>query len=239
MKKVFLIGAVAAIVATIGCDDVKREPNRNYMPDMGPSRAYETYIERDTSKFTMNQNDWENKDGDVKIFYNNQPVPGTVARGESYVYHLLRDKVGDSSNYVASRATVNPFPMPDSVQMIETERLFLINCAICHGAKLDGNGPLYKDGAGPYPAKPANLSGTDPNYAKMPEGTMFYSMTYGKNLMGSYASQLTPKQRWEIVHYIKSFQAKTNKGAGTPPPVGGANAASSPSAGMAVDTTKQ
>jgi hypothetical protein len=27
----------------------------------------------------------------------------------------------------------------------------------------------------------------------MPEGQMFYSVTYGKNMMGSYASQLEPQ----------------------------------------------
>lgn len=236
MKKAFLIGAVVAMVIAIGCTDVKREPNRVYMPDMAYSRAYETYITRDTSKFTMDQNDWQNGDGETKIFYNNQPVPGTVSRGESYVYHLLKDKGDDTTNYVASRATVNPFPKPDSVNMVETERLYLINCGICHGPKLDGNGPLYKDGAGPYPAKPANLSGSDAKYVSMAEGTMFYSITYGRNLMGSYASQLTPKQRWEIVHYIKSFQAKANSSSATPVPVGGANAASAPSAS---DTTKK
>jgi mono/diheme cytochrome c family protein len=230
MKKIFIIGSMAAaMVATIACTDVKREPNRAYMPDMAYSRAYETYITRDTSKFTMDQNDWDNGKGEVKIFYNNLPVPGTVARGESYIYHIQRDVFGDSTNYVQARSVTNPIPMPDSMRMIEVERLYLINCGICHGPKLDGNGPLYKGGEGPFPAQPANLSGTNPQYNNMTEGTMFYSITYGKNTMGSYASQLTPKQRWEIVHYIKNFQAKTNAGT-TPAPVGGAAAQSSPNA---------
>ena len=43
-------------------------------------------------------------------------------------------------------------------------------------------------------------------YEKMPEGQMFYSVTYGKNLMGSYASQLSRKQRWQIIRYIKLKQ---------------------------------
>ena len=43
--------------------------------------------------------------------------------------------------------------------MIEAERLYLVNCGICHGPKLDGNGPLYKGGDGPFLAKPANLVG--------------------------------------------------------------------------------
>ena len=35
---------------------------------------------------------------------------------------------------------------------------------------------------------------------------MFYSLAYGKNLMGSYASQLSRKQRWMIIAYIKLKQ---------------------------------
>jgi mono/diheme cytochrome c family protein len=89
--------------------------------------------------------------------------------------------------------------------MKEAERLYLINCAICHGAKLDGNGPLYNGGDGPFPAKPATLVG-DAKYEKMPEGEMFFSVTYGKNLMGSYAAQLDSKQRWMVIAYIKSKQ---------------------------------
>ena len=88
----------------------------------------------------------------------------------------------------------------------------MINCGICHGTKLDGNGPLYKGGEGPYPAKPATLVG-DPKYAAMPEGQMFYSVMYGKNLMGSYASQLNRKQRWQIIKYIKLKQAEAKAAA--------------------------
>jgi hypothetical protein len=45
---------------------------------------------------------------------------------------------------------------------------------------------------------------------------MFYSITYGKNAMGSYASQITTRQRWMIIHYIKAQQAaKTATAAAT------------------------
>ena len=87
-----------------------------------------------------------------------------------------------------------------------------MNCAICHGAKLDGNGPLYRGGDGPYPAKPATLVG-DAKYEAMPEGQMYYSVTYGKNKMGSYASQLNTTQRWMVITYIKSQQGKGKAGA--------------------------
>jgi mono/diheme cytochrome c family protein len=162
------------------------------MPDMAYSRAYETYS---TSPVFV--------DGQT----NREPVSGTVKRGDAYPFHIAMDKPGDTANYYASRAVRNPLPVLNADDLKEAERLYLINCGICHGAKLDGNGPLYNGSDGPYPAKPATLVG-DAKYEAMPEGQMYYSTTYGKNLMGSYASQLQPKQRWMVIAYIKSKQAK-------------------------------
>jgi len=178
---------------------VRREPGRVYVPDMTYSRAYETYAVLDSDKFTSDTNELGRK-----IFYDHMPVAGTLARGEEMPFPFTKDAPGDTTDYVASKQVINPLTL-DSVQLKEAERLYLINCAICHGPKLDGNGPLYKDGTGPFAAKPATLKG-DPKYEAMPEGQMFYSVTYGKNLMGSYASQLTRTQRWEIIAYIKSKQ---------------------------------
>jgi mono/diheme cytochrome c family protein len=185
-------GLAALLIAAIGCSDVKRTPGKVYMPDMANSRAYETYSANPVFA------DGRTSQG---------PVAGTVKRGEEYPVHIEMDQTGDTANYYASRALPNPFDSLDADQMKETERLYLINCGICHGAKLDGNGPLWKDGDGPFPAKPAALVG-DAKYESMPDGQMFYSLTYGKNLMGSYASQLTAKQRWQVITYIKSKQGK-------------------------------
>lgn len=185
-------GLAALLIAAIGCSDVKRTPGKVYMPDMAISRAYETYSANPVFA-----------DGRT----NQGPVAGTVKRGDEYPVHIEMDKMGDTANYVGSRSLPNPFDSLGADQMKETERLYLINCGICHGAKLDGNGPLWKDGDGPFPAKPAALVG-DSKYESMPAGQMFYSITYGKNLMGSYASQLSAKQRWEVITYIKSKQGK-------------------------------
>jgi len=185
-------GLAALLIAAIGCSDVKRTPGKVYMPDMASSRAYETYSTNPVFA------DGRTSQG---------PVAGTVKRGDEYPVHIEMDNVGDTANYYASRALPNPFDSLDAVQMKETERLYLINCGICHGAKLDGNGPLWKDGDGPFPAKPAALVG-DAKYESMPSGQMFYSITFGKNLMGGYASQLSAKQRWQVITYIKSKQGK-------------------------------
>ena len=114
--------------------------------------------------------------------------------------------MGDTTNYVASKAVKTPLASLDSETMVEAHRLYLVNCGICHGMNLDGNGPLYKGGEGPFAAKPATLVG-DKKYEAMPEGQMYYSVTYGKNKMGSYASQLDTRQRWMVIAYIKSKQA--------------------------------
>jgi hypothetical protein len=38
------------------------------------------------------------------------------------------------------------------------------------------------------------------------DGKMFHSITYGRNLMGSHASQLTQEERWTIIHYVNTLQ---------------------------------
>jgi len=196
MKKFYIILlSVCGMSAFVACsDEIKRNPNDVYMPDMAYSRAYETYADHSFLK-------------DSGINYTNMPVAGTIARGEEMPFHIAKDKVGDTANYVASKQIKSPVDSMSKSDLVEAERLYLINCGICHGPKLDGNGPLYKGGDGPYPAKPATLVG-DAKIEAMPVGQMFYSVTYGKNLMGSYASQLNRKQRWQVIAYIKQKQAE-------------------------------
>lgn len=190
MKKFLIItGCTAMAVALFSCGE-RRSPGRAYMPDMVYSRAYETYAPAQERL---------NNSGAAGATYTGLPVKGTIARGEMMPYPLKNDSLG----YVQSAAIKNPLD-PASTDMKEAERLYLINCGICHGAKLDGNGPLYNDGKGPFAAAPKNFMGDD--MKTMAEGTMFHSVTYGKGQMGSYASQLNPKQRWMVIAYIKSKQ---------------------------------
>jgi mono/diheme cytochrome c family protein len=189
MKQLLNIAGLVLLAAILqGCSDVKREQSKVYMPDMAYSRAVETYSDYSNLK-------------DSGIHYNATPVSGTIKRNPGVYYELLKDTTG---TYNTSAAFTNPLPPLSSEDMVEAERLYLVNCGICHGQQLDGNGPLYKGGEGPYPAAPKNLVGDE--LKKMADGTMFHSITYGKNLMGAYASQVSPKQRWMIVHYIRSKQ---------------------------------
>lgn len=216
MKKIAIITGVISVVVLGSCRFSNRNAGHFYMPDMTYSRAYETYADLDSAKFTN-----DTAQAGSKIYYDRMPVAGTVARGEVSSFLLPMDKAGDSTNYVASKSIANPLPALSAVDYLEAARLYLVNCGICHGEKLDGNGPLYNDGNGPYAAKPKNLV-SDPTTVGMPEGQMFYSVTYGKNAMGSYASQLTTKQRWMIIHYLKEKQANANAKPAAPTATDGA-----------------
>jgi mono/diheme cytochrome c family protein len=199
MKKFWVItGCLIAGTLLVSCSKVRRHTGRAYMPDMAYSRAYETYASTAALE----------KKG---VHYNAMPVEGTIARGDTLtVYPNKNDSVG----YANAKNFVNPLAALNAIQLKEATRLYLINCGICHGEKLDGNGPLWKGGDGPFPAAPKDFMAAD--MKTMAEGTMFHSVTYGKNLMGSYASQLSTEQRWMIIHYIKEKQAATVSAAPAP-----------------------
>ena len=72
-------------------------------------------------------------------------------------------------------------------------------CQHCHGEKGDGNGPMVTSGA---------YSGV-PNYANLTalsDGQIFYSIYYGKGMMGAHNSLLNKKEIWTLVHYVRQFQ---------------------------------
>ncbi len=193
----FTIALTAVIVILSSCSN-KRSPGDIYMPDMAYSRTYESYDVQDSTKFTS---DMFGKGGN-RIFFNAMPAPGTIKRVEQFPYTLPND----SNGYKMSAAVPNPIEFMTGAEMSEAARLYNINCGICHGDKGTANGPL----AGKIGAV-ANL--TLDLYKAMPDGTMFHSITYGKNNMGSYASQLNREQRWQVIKYVRTLQGGGAAGA--------------------------
>ena len=184
---------LSVTVVFLSCGN-KREPSRVYMPDMAYSRAYEAYAPNNLQQEGIN--------------YLNYPVDGTIRRGDLFAYTLPND----SNGYKMAASVKNPLPPFDSVQMLEAQRLFMVNCAICHGPNMDAQGPLATSGK---VGGIANLKLAQ--YVNEPVGQMFHVATYGKGNMGSYASQLDKRQRWMVIEYIKSEQMKSGAGKTTPP----------------------
>ena len=185
-----VIAAITLIASLSSCDD-KRSPGSIYMPDMAYSRTYEAYDLLDSTLFT---NDMFDKGGN-KIYFNASPARGTIKRGEMFPYTLPNDSAG----YAASAGVQNPLGALTAQEMEEAGRLYNINCGVCHGAKGAANGPLAGKVGGII-----NL--TLDQYKQMADGTMFHSITYGKNNMGSYASQIDRKQRWMVIKYVRTLQ---------------------------------
>jgi mono/diheme cytochrome c family protein len=193
MKTIKIFSAIAVtaviVIASSSCGN-KRSPGRVYMPDMAYSRTYEAYDLLDSTKFTGDVND-----KGLKIFFNAKPVAGTIKRGDLFPYTLPND----SNGYKLSATVVNPIGQISAADLAEAGRLYNINCAVCHGAKGKANGPMAGKVGG-------IVDLTGPQYVALADGTIFHVMTYGKNNMGSYASQLTREQRWKIVKYVRTLQ---------------------------------
>lgn len=215
MKKfVIAAGCMAISFGFVSCGAHGDDPGHAYMPDMYYSRAYESYGYNDVG----GERDSLKARG---INYTAMPVPGTVARGEELPYHMTNDSAGLTAANLL-RSPLDSATNITTANMKEAERIYLINCGICHGDKLDGNGPLWNGGNGPYPSAPRNLM--DDYTKNLSDGHIFHVITYGKGAMGSYASQVHPEQRWWIIKYIRSKQgggataAKTDSTAATAAP---------------------
>ena len=203
-------------LAACNSGNTRRNPGKTYAPDMTYSRAYDAY--------TYNPNFADSQTS-------RPPVEGTIALGHELPDHL---KEGDTTAYKAYTTTMRF----NATEMKEGQRLFNIYCAICHGPELDGQGPLFKSGK--FAAMPANFK--DAKYLHMPVGQMYAAVKYGKNAMGSYASQLDIKQRWQVIAYIKQTQS-TNGGdafaLGNTPPAAVPQANATDTAKAATDKNKK
>src|SRR5881392_3917348 len=70
----------------------------------------------------------------------------------------------------------------------------------CHGATGDGKGITSK-----YNMR-AMANFHDLRLVKMPDGEIFNTITYGKNLMGGYGPNVTITDRWAIVAYVRALE---------------------------------
>ena len=127
------------------------------------------------------------------------PVEGTVARGQlhedSYFY---TGKIGNNPG------DAMPFPVTRDVLQRGRER-YNIYCALCHSRVGDGNGFIPSRG---FTRKPPSFH--EQRLQKAPLGYVFDVMTNGFGIMPDYASQIPPRDRWDIVAYIRALQLSQN-----------------------------
>lgn len=191
-----LTGLVLAGFTSCGKRD-ENSPGVEFMPDMYRSPSLEYYQTHMV-------------DGQLEMNAK-QPVKGTVARGYMpYAYD------NTAEGYAAATANLkNPLTAKSREEYEkEGEVLYGKFCVHCHGSSGAGDGKVGGKLPGPPPAYSS--------IQNLTEGKIFHSITYGKGLMGSHASQLTQEERWKLVYYVQKLQ-----GPKTAAPTDSANAAAS------------
>ncbi len=89
----------------------------------------------------------------------------------------------------------------DEISLQRGEILYSLHCALCHGLGGKGDGPLedfYED------RPPSNL--TAPNIAAQFDGSLFRTMSQGLGHMPGLAENLTPRERWDVINYMRSLE---------------------------------
>ncbi|MBL7891389.1 MAG: cytochrome c [Bacteroidia bacterium] len=175
---VFVLGSFVLILSACGKKD-SNSPGVEFMPDMYRSPSVEVYNINPMYADSMGSR---------------LPVAGTIPRG-FMPYPYSNDTAGYAT---AGRELKNPIALTSEV-LKEGEELYGKFCVNCHGASGGGDGLVSTK----LPGAPPAYSGALKN---LPEGKIFHTMTFGKGLMGSHASQLTQEERWKLVHYVQKLQ---------------------------------
>jgi mono/diheme cytochrome c family protein len=197
-QNIFIIIGAALVTSLSSCwmKSGGNDTGYEYAPDMYYSKGYEPMSQfSDSSKYRYNP----------YFMTMREPVKGSVAIGQlDYQYPFDNTPEG----YEAAGASLQ-MPGLTLNEQIEGERLFGIYCAVCHGEKGGNDGTVASKQAS---MKPSWANYQDKYVKELPVGKIYHTITYGKNNMGSYASAVTPKDRWAIIAYVKRLSMMDSLG---------------------------
>jgi hypothetical protein len=153
-----------------------------------------------------------------------QLVPGTVARGHLDLdWHFYTGRIPGSQDKAEAARTDRPleagqnvgankadfdhgrfvdtFPEPVTREFLEHgfDR-YTIYCAVCHDPQGTGHGKIVERG---YVRPPSYHI---PRLRTAPVGRLFAVATEGYGAMPSYEAQISPRDRWAIVAFIRTLQ---------------------------------
>ena len=175
-----LVAASVAVIFVSGCGPSGNEPNVELIQDMmeTPAITPQKYDENSPNHAGMRV-----------------PPDGTAPQGfESYRY--AKDPAGAVHN-------VNPLAGNYTEETLKTgAKYFTIHCSICHGANGEGGDKLTIPAT--MALKPPAL--TSDKIKGWTDGQIYHVITVGQGMMGSYASHVPQKYRWQVVNYIRHLQ---------------------------------
>ncbi len=176
----FIIATLVTTLLLSSCSRDRSKPNVQYMPDMYVSIPYDPY--------GINPIMPEGRAAQT-------PPDGTIARGKMpFEIPEGFDGYDQAKEHLKMPLKLN------SENMANGKKMYDIYCAICHGVKGDGKGNLAVSekilGVPAFKDRDIN------------EGSIYHVIYYGRNMMGSHASQLTEKERWQVVQYVQKLRKK-------------------------------
>jgi mono/diheme cytochrome c family protein len=182
MKNIFKILIITLVIGFLSSCNSKDSRNYEYMPNMYRSVPYDTYGEYDNFV-----------DGNSALI----PPDGTIARG----YSLFEFENNTAGYDLAKNELKSPLTSSTEVDLKTGKELYNVYCAVCHGNKGAGQGILVKR---------EKILGI-PSYSDIGrainEGSIYHTIYYGKNSMGSYAGQLNEEERWLVTHYVLKLKS--------------------------------
>lgn len=193
-NKIISTLAIALLLLVVSsCKQDPLSPGFEYMPDMYRGISYETYSKSNIFSDSLSAR---------------KPVRGTVPRfnKETLPYYEVYPFQNTNEDYERAGATLKS-PYAFSADLIKDgEKAYNVFCVHCHGAKGDGNGILVERDK--YAGVPSYYGD---QLKDLPEGKMYHTIYYGKNMMGSHASQMNYYERWAAIEYVKKLR---NEGLG-------------------------
>ncbi len=184
MKSLIKILVIAVVFVAVSCKK-DSAPNYQFMPNMYESAGYETY-------------------GENGLYENGMaartPAEGSIPRG-----FVPFDIDNSTEGYDLAKATLKSPLDSTQVDLERGKELYDIYCGICHGNKGNGQGKLVKR------EKILGIPSYDDAGRAINEGSIYHTIYYGKNSMGSYANQLNEEERWQVVSYVLKLKADLEK----------------------------
>jgi mono/diheme cytochrome c family protein len=189
--------AVLIVGGSIGCEQ-KMAVQPAYRP-LEPSRFFaDGRASRPLVAGTISRS--ANDDGPA-ITSGRKPAAITAAANEPNAPGIRPDEF----------VTEFPFPITSEI-LARGQRRFIIYCAICHDAAGTGTGKIVQRG---FTKPPSYLTDNSRQFAhsgyqialrNVPVGYLFDVPTNGFGAMADYSTQVSARDRWAIVAYIRTLQ---------------------------------
>jgi mono/diheme cytochrome c family protein len=185
MKSLIKIVILAMMFGSMVSCKKDTRPNYQFMPNMYEPVGYETY-------------------GESAMFPNDAvallPAEGSIPRG--FTPFEIDNTI---EGYELAKATLKSPLDSTQIDLIRAKDLYVIYCGICHGNLGDGQGNLVKR------EKILGIPRYDDAGRAITEGSIYHTLYYGKNAMGSYANMLKEEERWQVVAYVLKLKADLQK----------------------------